>query len=54
MIELDEDIKEEEVECALSHLSDVGWDGTTNDIFKVFCETTQMPSHNVVPLSVEF
>ena len=39
MFALEEDIKEEEVECVLSHLSvdkSPGWDDITNEFFKAF------------------
>ena len=46
MISLEEDIKEEEVECVLSHLADdksPGWDGITNEFFKSFIQELKRP-----------
>ena len=41
MIALEEDIKEEKVECVLSHLLDdksSGWDGITSEFFEAFVQ----------------
>ena len=46
MIELEEDIKEEEVECVFSNLLDdkiMGWDRITNEFLEIFEEKLKCP-----------
>ena len=46
MVGLEENIKDEEVECVLPHLlvdKSEGWDGITNAFFKIFVQQLKGP-----------
>ena len=57
MSALEEDIKEEEVEYVLSHLTidkGLGWDGITNEFFLALVQELKAPLTMIYPRSVEF